>query len=406
MNVTQELLLGALGAALKNEQVAWSEELSPRQWQDLFHMAQIHRVLPMVFQAVYACPAAEKTDGELLRIFRRQSMQQVALQARRSAQLLPVLEALRAAGIRPLVVKGIVCRSLYPAPDLRLSSDEDILVPRENFADSCRVLENLGLQSQGGTEEDYEITFIDPTNGQRYELHQSLFPPEHDAYGDLNRFFSGVHEHPVEMGGIPTLPPTEHLLYLILHAYKHFLHSGFGIRQVCDLAFCANAWGRELDWLHILDCCCQVRAEKFAAALFAIGEKYLNFLPEGACYPARWREIQVDEGALLEDILCAGVYGNADMSRKHSSNITLQAVAARDKKGSAHGLRKSLFPPAKDLEGRYPYLKGKPFLLPVAWAQRILRYSRETAGDSSPAQSIRIGNARVALMKQYGILND
>lgn len=407
MDKIQQLFLQAIGAAVKNEQVDWQEPLTGEEWVSLFRMAETHRVLPMIFQAVYASPAAASADPGLMGWYRMQTMQHVTLQTQKTAQFLPILEALRNAGVQPLVVKGIVCRSLYPEPDYRLSSDEDILVSPEQFDDCCRVLEDLGMKSGDRDPNSYEIPFVLPGTAQLIELHRSLFPWESDAYGDLNRFFTDVHSRGVEADGIPTLPPTEHLLYLILHAYKHFLHSGFGIRQVCDLVFFANAWGAELDWAYILDCCTQVRAEQFAAALFRIGRKYLNFSLEDSRYSLQWQAIYVDEQPLLEDILCAGVYGDADMSRKHSSNITLQAVAARDKGGSGHGLLKSVFPSARDLEARYPYLKTKPILLPVAWTDRLLKYHLETVRSSknTPGGSIRIGNARVELLRRYGILN-
>ena len=57
--------------------------------------------------------------------------------------------------------------------------------------------------------------------------------------------------------------------------------------------------------------------------------------------------------------------------------------------------------------GRYPYLKEKPYLLPLAWVNRILKYGKETAGgsaDNNAAQSIKIGNGRVALLKEYRII--
>ena len=63
--------------------------------------------------------------------------------------------------------------------------------------------------------------------------------------------------------------------------------------------------------------------------------------------------------------------------------------------------------PARQLAGRYPYLKEKPYLLPLAWVNRILKYGKETAGgsaDNNAAQSIKIGNGRVALLKEYGII--
>ena len=33
---------------------------------------------------------------------------------------------------------------------------------------------------------------------------------------------------------ILTLAPTDHLLFLLCHAYKHLLHGGIGIRQLCE----------------------------------------------------------------------------------------------------------------------------------------------------------------------------
>ena len=70
-------------------------------------------------------------------------------------------------------------------------------------------------------------------------------------------------------------------------------------------------------------------------------------------------------------------------------------------------LLRTVFPPARQLAGHYPYLKEKPYLLPLAWVNRILKYRKETAGsptDNNAAQSIRIGNGRVALLKEYGII--
>lgn len=36
------------------------------------------------------------------------------------------------------------------------------------------------------------------------------------------------------------LAPTDHLLCLLCHAYKHFLYAGFGIRHVCDIGIFAE----------------------------------------------------------------------------------------------------------------------------------------------------------------------
>lgn len=402
-----ELFMEALGAALKNEAVCWGGEVSAEALLSVLKIAQAHRVLPMVYQAVCHTAAAGQADPDQMRGYRRSTMQMVMLQTRRTAEFLPLLERLRAAGAEPLVVKGITCRMLYPNPDHRLSSDEDVLIPPEKFEICHQILTEYGLTAPD-PEDPHEVAYRGVNSSLYLEIHKSLFPEGNVAYGDLNRYFADIRQRAVVQNGVPTLCPTDHMLYLIFHAFKHFLHSGFGIRQVCDMMLYANTWGPEIDWLTILEQCRKIRAEQFAAGLFRIGRKYLHFSPETAGYPAQWQAIYVDERPLLEDILQSGIYGSTEKSRQHSSNITLNAVISQKQgKRRSGGVMKTLFPSAKDLQRRYPYLKENKLLLPVAWADRIMKYGKESAGkaDNSAADSLRIGKERVDLLKRYGILD-
>lgn len=402
MKRSHELFLQALSAALKNEYVPWDHPLSRNEWEEILSLAEAHRVLPMVFQAVYACPAAKLADKRLMTFYRSCAIQMVALQTWKSAEFHPLLQALQEAGIQPLVVKGVTCRELYPNPDHRLSSDEDVLIDPEQFAACHRVLTEFGLTTRDPDNDSYEVGYVRPDSSLYVEIHRSLFPDEHTAYGDMNRFFTDVRSRAVQQRGVPTLHPTDHMLYLLCHAFKHFLHSGFGVRQVCDLILYANAYGSQIDWNYILTCCREIRAEQFAAGLFRIGWKYFGFSLEQSRYPLQWQAIYVDETFLLEDILQAGVYGSADKDRLHSSSLTLHAVS-NQKQGTSGSIFKTLFPSARDMEGKYPYLKDKPMLLPIAWTDRILKYSKSTA---NPSDSIRIANNRIQLLKKYGVLDN
>jgi hypothetical protein len=169
----------------------------------------------------------------------------------------------------------------------------------------------------------------------------------------------------------------------------------------------ANAYGDRVDWDYVLKRCKGLRAERFAAAIFAIGEKYLTFSREKAHYPRSWRQLNADPDPLLEDLLCGGIYGSSDRSRVHSSGMTLNAVKA-DKKGKqGNNLLRAVFPPVKLLNGRFPWLKRMPWLLPVAWFLRILGYLRESLfrSESSAADVIRVGSQRVELLRQYDIID-
>ncbi|MGN1031572.1 MAG: nucleotidyltransferase family protein, partial [Butyricicoccaceae bacterium] len=305
---------------------------------------------------------------------------------------------------------------LFPNPDSRMSSDEDMLIPPEQFALCHQAMLEYGMvlsDPEMDLDAAYEVPYGKRSSPIYIELHKSLFPPDSEAYGEFNRFFARVHETaieiPVQGVSILSMDHTDHLFYLLCHSFKHFLHSGFGIRQVCDLVLYANEYGSRIDWLQILENCREIHAELFAAALFRVGAQYLTFDPKKACYPKEWSSISVDETAMLEDLLASGVYGNSNMSRKHSSNMTLSKVSAQ-KKGKKVGnhVLKTVFPSAKDMAGRYPYLKKLPFLLPVAWADRAFRYWKETRGNTggnNAAESIQIGNQRIELMRQYGIID-
>lgn len=403
MDKNHMLFLEAVAAGLKNEYVPWDAESCPGDWAAFFSLAEAHRLLPLVYQAVCRCPGFSSVEEKLKKYCRAQCMQLTAQQVRQTAEFSAVQNVLSASGVRFLVVKGIVMRNLYPNPDLRLSGDEDLLVHREDIPLCCRVLGDLGYITANPESREYELPFSNPTTSVRLEVHRSLFPPQQEAYGAWNRLFPDVLSRSVVQDGIPTLSPSDHMLYLICHAFKHFLHSGFGIRQVCDMILYANRWGKQVDWLRLLEQCRSIRAEKFAAALFRIGWKYLGFSPEQAGYPLQWQAVSADEMPLLGDILQAGIYGKSREERIHSSNVTLQAVAAQNKGTGRNSLTASLFPGRKAMEGKYPYLRRWPILLPVAWTSRILRYA---AGNSDAAGALRLGKERLELLKMYGILDE
>lgn len=414
MDVKNARFIEALKAALQNSKVEWEAEMSQQEWMELFKMADAHHVLPMIYEAVYACPAARRADPRMLAAFKSRVMQAVRIQIMKTDELLALLRHLKQAGIELVIVKGIVCRELYPQPDYRMSGDEDILIRSQQYAQCHEALMAFGMvraDVQQDAEQAYEVPYGKPGSPIYIELHKNLFPPESEAYGDLNRFFTDLHDRKtyVDIQGttVPTITPTDHLFYLICHAFKHFLHSGFGIRQVGDIVLFANRYGCELNWQLVLDSCKAIHAECFAAAVFEIGRKYLTFDVQKACYPQVWRDIEVDETAMLEDLLDSGVYGAASMSRKHSSGITLEAVSAsKQGKRAKNRIFASVFPSARKLEFSYPYLKQKPYLLPAAWVERIMKYYKETRRmpNNDAAESLRIGKERIDLMRQYRII--
>ena len=414
MNTQEQVFLEALKASLTNTTVTWTTPLSTEEWQSLFALAESHKVLPLIFHAVYSCPAAAQMDKQLFALTKRRMLTLTLNQVQRTAEFLSLYQKFQQENITPLVVKGLICRELYPNPDLRISTDEDLLTTDDQFAKAIEVLKSCDmkpLKAETIDETADEIGFVAAKGLSYIELHRQLFSEKSEAYGNLNEYLKNCFEEKVLVNvqgtSIYTLEPGTHLFYLICHALKHFLHSGFGLRQVCDIVMFANAYGDRIDWQKLIIQCQEIRADKFAAALFKIGKNHLIFDEEKACYPDVWKLIEVEETPLLEELLGSGIYGDSSMSRKHSSSMTLDAVAAW-KKGRTKGnvVLNSAFPSAKALQGRYPYLKEKPYLLPVAWMNRMITYYKETKSmkHNTAAESVMIGKQRITLLKKYGII--
>lgn len=403
MNSIELAFLDILKASMAGAQAPALPEFSDADTSALIGMASQHKVLPLIYEACY-----QKLSVPAMRSMVRQ---QVMIQTMKTDEFLRLYRRLRERGLHPIVVKGIICRNLYPKPDHRISADEDVLISPAEFEEARLVLEEFGMTTTEQNPDAYEFPYRKTNSPLYIELHKSLFPPDSQAYGSWNKLFDHVFEETYSetIGGVQvlTMKPTDHMLYLICHALKHFMHSGFGIRQVCDITMFANRWGSMIDWTYLLDACRSVNGVYFAAAMLRIGEHYLNLDPELAAYPECWSALSLDESDMLEDLLSGGVYGSSSASRMHSSNMTLDAVAANGKQGSGKAsIWGSVFPSSAKLEARYPYLKDHPWMLPAAWCQRLLQYHKEVkqSSNNGALEAVKIGAKRIELLRQYGVI--
>ena len=391
MNETQQYFLETISHALTGTPCEAANDEVDRSM--LFSIAQEQKLTAVIFSK-----ARDVFSREEQRLWRMASLQQVALQAQRTETFLEVYKALADRGFSPLVVKGILCRQTFPEPDARISSDEDLYIPREQYPEFHRAMLELGFSAD---EPDYrnahEERFF--KGSLMIEGHWELFPQDHSTLNALNALNDGFWERCTtqELKGIPlrVLEPTDHMTFLLLHAFKHFINSGVGIRQLCDVA----QWSKvhEIDWKRVQEAMRLARAECFAAAVFDAGEKYF-----GMKAPLGWP--QADCTALLEDAFGGGVYGTTSMSRKHSGSMTLAAVEDAEQASRTKSLLRTLFPNRAVMETSFPWVKKSKALLPAAWMLRFWRYKKSRREGNSAAESLQIGTERLELLREYNII--
>lgn len=344
-------------------------------------LAVQHKVLPLVCEAIPTVPP----------VMKKQAMLQLVHQTQMSRTALDVYDYLCGLGAHPLILKGILCRSLYPQPDHRISGDEDFYVPEKEFDLCCRWLEEYGLHPW----DDRKVSWSDSAGTVHIELQKFLFDQNQLKKYPLEQLFSDgfaqtASYEPEPGRWVRSFDPHLHFLYLILHAYKHFLYSGFGLRQICDIGLWAKTYGDRIDWDRLYQECRSVRAVHFTAAVFQIVGDVLGirFSPQG-----RWNTVSVDPEPLLLDVLDAGIYGSATSDRVHS------AVAL----GKGHVLR-TLFPERSYMDAKYPRSDGKKIPLPVLWTRRLGEYAIGVLKkQEDPAASAAVVTQRRKLLRYYKI---
>lgn len=374
------------------------------EFQKIYRLATEHMIAPVLYESVCLCEQFKSDDEALRQSWRKQTIATCMMQLKNDTELSKIYSHLEENDVHPLLVKGLVCRSLYNTPSARLSGDEDLLVNPDEWEKCENALSEYGLISD---ESDGAVVTWSGKGGIRLEVHRTLFPESSAAYGHLNEAFTSVFGESVNDVfcdiKVNTLSPTHHFLYLLCHSIKHFLGSGFGVRQLCDISLFAEKHSDSIDWDEVFTWMKKWGYDVLTLNLLNIGIKYLG-LPKECVKCPTYDESLIDPEPLLMDLFDSGVYGKSSGSRVHSSRITLNAVEG---KTNGKSVLKTVFPPKESLLKDYPKLEKSSAYLPVAWAKRIAKYGAESlkSKDNSPAQSVQIGNKRVELMKKYRIIN-
>ena len=331
-------------------------------------------------------------------------------QASRTAAFLDLYRTITDAGIRPIVMKGIICRQLYgDLHDHRPSGDEDILIKKEDFGKLREVMESSGYQMERDviTDEELaavqEVTFDNPGLGLHIEVHTNAIGLESGIRRQMNDYFKNVFENmiPMEIQGtqVWTMGHTDHFLYLVLHAFKHLLSGGIGIRQTLDILMYDMTYGREIDQDYIVRCLRESDAELFYNDILEIGKRYLGFAPEKTSVPNCPEE-------LLDDMLSNGVFGNSTQALRTANSMTFAATQNRENYHLFGAIFRAIFPRREFMIASQPELVEKPWLLPVYWIKRFGRFLRHNKdnGGGLASESVKISRERIALLKKYRVL--
>lgn len=230
---------------------------SEAEWAPVLDLAEAAGVAPLLYAAWRGSQVLPATTLARLRSAYIATGSQNTLRQRDLAR---VLEALRAAGVESLLLKGAaLVDTIYRNPALRPMVDVDLLVPRDRVAAALAALANCGYapsraEVAPGALVTYEneIALYGPTPlATPIELHWSLLDsPYYQERLDMAWYWQSALPHEVAGQATQVLGPVALLLHLAAHWTLH--HPGDALLWQHDIAAVIVTEGPRLDWSELL----------------------------------------------------------------------------------------------------------------------------------------------------------
>jgi hypothetical protein len=174
--------------------------------------------------------------------FERAATTQYALNARRLELFARLLAALRAEGIKPVLLKSSALFSvLHPRLAYSQMSDVDAWIPADRLPACGRVLRALGYVEFDRQADAWD--YRDATGTLRLDLHHRFRLYEHLPDESL---FVGRQAAFPGLGRVRVFEPNAMLAHLVYHLNEHRRQLGYQLRWLLDVAYALQAWRDEL----------------------------------------------------------------------------------------------------------------------------------------------------------------
>ena len=284
-------------------------------WTVLETLAEQQGLHAIVFDGVEKLPLTARPPQEFLLEWIGLVMQEEARYAEQQKTARKMANLFGKNYIRTYVLKGEVVSECYPKPEHRVSSDMDcFLLPVGGEFDAWTLGNDL-MKSQGVevrtsfyknstffmpnlTVENHK--YMTPCRGNKQLetlewmleglLHDDLQPSHSDDY----RKDGDAESRKFEDSWLYRPPVMVTALFLIEHAYSHFLHEGLTWRLVLDWMMFSRKHRKEIEWYSFEAMVEEFGFKKFYDSYNRLGRYALGELPEA--------ELNKKDKRMLEDV--------------------------------------------------------------------------------------------------------
>ena len=378
--MTENIVLEILSAFIHNRKPYFS---SDTQESKLFYFFYIQGILPILafMDKKWDIIKDETIKNELVDCY----YQAIAVNLNKANMFELISQKLSENKIPHMPVKGWYVRTLYPVPELRTFGDIDILIDKQDRQKTDEIFTENGYS----VKDNWEPTYSYDKGALRCEVHTELMDSDLGKGEQVITFFSDALKTAEKDVSERYSPQKDlHLMYLFCHLAKHLYKGGAGIRMYMDIALFLKANSGTLDFERIYEDSKKLHLDCFfKTVLLACSEWFQIDLP------FEINDINPDNLEALKKY----TFGSDLFGKTRDKSIISLRNDESGSKGSV--LKDTLFPNAKKIEERYKFIKGRKYLLPLAWVARVFVNLKETPQKLKYVK--KVSNADMDSVNEY-----
>ena len=327
MTRTRQQFLELLRAGLWGERADESLFREGADWKKILKTAREQAVQSVVMDGIETLPAEAWPPREIIHrmmIDRTINIQMHGLLNRTANE---VVEALDAAGITSVLLKGQGVAKNYARPESRSCGDIDLYVGEYNFTRAIEVISGMKNDSlKVGIECDHHVQIS--LNQVEIELHKKAdYMPGTRMNRDFQQWTIESIDNNFSTGSLPSwnnagtkvslAPATFDAFFILHHAVRHMTTGGIGFRQLCDWTMYLHCNHAHIDIDALKSKLERYHMRAIWQEFGILAVRHLGLpIEELPLAPASTDSSKT--GQILDQIFISGNFGHADTNRKYN----------------------------------------------------------------------------------------
>ena len=340
-------------------------------FQSLYRFCRFHSITSIVAMTLDEIWKHAPTDDETMKKWRQTRDQVIRKNILLNAERERILAHLESIGCWYMPLKGSLLQHDYPKFGMRQMTDNDILFDESWQKQVYEFMTGSGYEAvtyQQGKDDEYVKKPL-----YNIEMHRALFGTA--LYPELAEYYRDVKQRLVKDEGNQFgyhFTHEDFYIYMVTHAYKHFIHGGIGIRNLLDVYVYDRKYGDTMDWDYLQRELGKLDAWEFDVDCRRLARKLLD-------EPGTVQNWTDEELRMLDNFFSSGTFGT-------EQQVVEKRLNALSEKGESGGkiryVLRRMFPSMEYLKERYYVLYRHPWLAPVYYIRRFFSviFRREAIG--------------------------